>query len=116
MSKDGVFKRAYTDSVISISRKDSQKKVKDVKGGKYNDGYYISWTNENENDRKTVYVWDKDMNLISEVETEAGDTLYYGDFKDSDEKVYLAVVDGNDCNYDKIEVNREYNRRCKCGV
>lgn len=107
VSKDGVFKRAYTDSVISISRKDSQKKVKDVKGGKYNDGYYISWTNENENDRKTVYVWDKDMNLISEVETEAGDTLYYGDFKDSDEKVYLAVVDGNDCNYDKIEVNRD---------
>lgn len=107
VSKDGAFKRAYTDSVISISRKDSQKKVNDVKGGKYNDGYYISWTNENENDRKTVYVWDKDMNLISEVETEAGDTLYYGDFKDSDEKVYLAVVDGNDCNYDKIEVNKD---------
>lgn len=106
VSKDGIFKREYSDSIISLQKKNNNKKVKDVKGGKYNDGYYISWTNENDNDKKTVYVWDADLNLVSEIECEAGDDLYYGNFKDDDEKVYLAVVDGNDCNYDRIEVNK----------
>ncbi len=106
VSKDGVSKKEYSDSVVSYQCKDSQVKVKDVKGGKYNDGYYISWTNENENDKHTVYVWDSESNLITEQECE-GDTLYYGDFLEDAEKVFIAVVNSDsNCNYDKIEVSK----------
>jgi hypothetical protein len=110
VSKDGAYKRAYSNSVISKQNKDSEIKVQDVVGGKYNDGYYISWTNEDEEseyEKHTVYVWDADMNLIFEEEVE-GDNLYYGEFDDDSDKVYLAVVSTDSkCNYDKIEVSKD---------
>lgn len=112
ISSDGTYKRKYSDSVISYQNKDVTDKVQGVTGGKYNDGYYISWEYENEYDDFKIYVWDKDMNLTSEEEVE-GEGFYYGDFNtdengDDEEKVYLAVVYANKrCNYDKIEVKSD---------
>lgn len=108
VSKDGIFKREYSDSIISYQSKDSKEKVKDVAGGKYNDGYYISWTNNDENEIHTVYVWDDKFNLIENIETGEGDILYYEDFEENAEKIYIAVVNNNNnCNYDKIEVSKD---------
>ena len=109
ISYNGIYKRQYSDSVISYQKKDVTEKVQDVAGGKYNDGYYISWTYENEYDDFKVYVWDKDMNLKTVDEIE-GEGFYYGEFDtdengNDEEKVYLAVVYADKrSNYDKIEV------------
>ena len=72
-----------------------------VKGGTYNDGYYISW-NAAEDEAYTVLVWDEAHNLIKEEAVGATDA-YYGDYAEDASKVYLAVVRANEsCMYDLI--------------
>lgn len=107
VSADEAYKRKYADAIISYQNPNLKEKVNGVKGGKYNDGYYISWEKESENSdygAYTVYVWDENLNLNIEEELE-GQGFYYQDFQEGETKVYLAVVKkGSPCNYDRIEV------------
>ena len=43
VSVDGIYQRAYSDGFVSYQNPNDSQKVDGVKGGTYNDGYYISW-------------------------------------------------------------------------
>lgn len=104
VSKDGIFKREYSDSVISYQDTNATEKVKNTIGGKYNDGYYIEWDVEDENEDYKVLVWDEKLNLKHE-EIIEGTGFFYKDFDVDEEKVYIAVVyEHKRSLYDKIEV------------
>lgn len=107
ISVDGISKREYGDTVISYQNPDVTAIVEDVTGGKYNDGYYISWNCESEHDKFQVYVWNEQLNLKT-IEELQGEDFYYGDFDEDETKVYLAVVKaGTKCNYQKIQVSAD---------
>lgn len=107
VSVDGIYKRAYANEVVSYQLPEVTEKVNNVTGGKYNDGYYISWDCEKENDRFQVYVWDENLNL-KQTEELQGEDFFYGDFEENETSVYLAVVkSGKKCNYDKIQVSAD---------
>lgn len=109
VSVDGIYKRQYADQVLGYQPEGSQEKVQEVVGGKYNDGYYLSWLCENEYDRFTIYVWDEEMNLKLAQELQ-GEDFYYNDFEEGEEHVTLAVVNADrNCGYDKIEVSADTN-------
>ena len=101
VSVDGIYQRAYSDGFVSYQNPNDSQKVDGVKGGTYNDGYYISW-NAAEDEAYTVLVWDEAHNLIKEEAVGATDA-YYGDYAEDASKVYLAVVRANEsCMYDLI--------------
>lgn len=101
VSVDGIYQRAYGDGFVSYQNPNDSQKVNGVKGGTYNDGYYISWTAA-ENEAYTVLVWDENHNLIKEEDVGTAET-FYGDFSEDASKVYLAVVRTNEsCMYDLI--------------
>ena len=101
VSVDGIYQRAYGDGFVSYQNPNDSQKVNGVKGGTYNDGYYISWTAA-EDEAYTVLVWDEAHNLINEEAVGATDA-YYGDYAEDTSKVYLAVVRTNEsCMYDLI--------------
>jgi len=101
VSVDGIYQRAYSDGFVSYQNPNDSQKVDGVKGGTYNDGYYISW-NAAEDEAYTVLVWDENHNLIKEEDVGTAEA-FYGDFSEDASKVYLAVVRANEsCMYDLI--------------
>lgn len=107
ISKDGIFKREYSDSIFSYQNPNATNEVKNVAGGKYNNGYYISWDIEDEDVNYKVIVWDGNRNLIKEEEVH-GTGIYYGDFGTGESKVYLAVVyKHGHSKYEKVEVLKD---------
>lgn len=112
ISKDGAFKRKYSDNVISYQSPNANRVVPNVIGGKYNDGYYIRWGNtdeekQNSSQKYKVLVWDEKLNLIKQ-ETIEGEGFYYDDFDADETKVYLAVVYENGNNkYKRVEALKD---------
>ena len=104
VSVDGVYQRAYSDAFISYQNPEDVEKVSGVKGGTYNDGYYISWKASNE-EAYTVRVYDEAHNLIREEEQGTTD-FYYDDFTGDASKVYLAVIRTDEnCRYELVSAD-----------
>ena len=107
VKNQGAFKRAYADEILSYQNPNVTDKVQNVKAGKYNDGYYISWNCEGDGDLFDVYIFDSSNNLL-DTQNVMGEGFYYGEFPDDIDKLNLAVVySERDCNYDKIEVSKD---------
>ena len=102
----GASSKVYAKEVLSYRQKEDTGKVSGVRGGRYNDGYYLSWDASKESDRFTVLIWDAHKNLCDQIEV-AGDSSYYGTFQ-KEETVFLSVVPADRRgNYDLIEVRPE---------
>lgn len=104
VSNQGMFKREYSKSTLSYQNPNASDEVQGVTAGKYDEGYYISWLCENENEMYKVFVWDENLNLIAEEQMEGKD-FYYGSFDKDAKKIYIAVIrdTGND-KYTRFEV------------
>lgn len=102
---DSTYNYKYSDNVISWQRPGYLYEIGNVHAGKYNDGYYIEWDYE-DNENYDVYIWDSRKNLYDTINI-TGKGFYYGEFSKGQKKVYLAVVyPGRECNYQKFEVNK----------
>lgn len=99
-----MYQRAYSDAFISYQNPEDAEKVSGVKGGTYNDGYYISWKASNE-EAYSVRVYDEAHNLIREEEQGTTD-FYYDDFTGDASKVYLAVIRTDEnCRYELVSAD-----------